>query len=165
MNTKKWKSSSDVEELLKYVNDLAPESSIREFTIEMSRRVEHLCSNPFFATLLEFSGRRASGAYQTKELEKLRAKGSKIYESLYPGHGAPSVAALAYSTIASAAFTESALLSAINGSDFAALAMAQNEAEKAPDDEFDMVHDRVYKQERLTQSEMLKRQFSQFVLK
>ncbi|VTR97092.1 hypothetical protein [Tuwongella immobilis] len=130
---------------------------LRRFAAECCRRVSDLITDPIYLKLLEFAERRASNSPSQDQLTALRSEATRLYDTLYPGYGSPSAAALALTAVGEAAFTDSSADAAISASSTAAEARATAAAMAVDDDRYDDTHDETYADERQCQLAMLKR--------
>ena len=156
----KWEKLNDVDEILRSANALASPPILRKFAVDLCRRITKLCTDPSMEKIIELGRKRAEGSITNKELDDVGESFDEVYNSLYPGHGEPSTAALAYCAAGEVAFTESDLDSAINAACFAARTVASAKADKASDDEYDNVFEKTYQSERQAQVKLLKKYLS-----
>jgi hypothetical protein len=129
---------------------------LRRFACECSRRVLHICDDKVMPKLLAFAIKRISKKPAPKSLKRIGAESTRLYDSLYPGHSAPSAAVLALSAVGEAAFTESALTAATNAASFAADALGSFLASDADEELYDEVYSEAYNTERIAQIELLR---------
>ena len=149
--------SNDPEALLETLGEQLDENQLRQFGCVCCRRVAELCPDPIFLKLLEFAEARAAGKKKGEPPAKLQSEMDKVYDSLYPGYGSPSPAALALTAVGEVVFTESALDAALNASSTAADAAAVSAAEGVDDDEYDAMSEETYAVERTWQAEQLRK--------
>lgn len=153
------KEANDPELLLETLGEELDENQLRRFGCVCCRRVAELCPEPIFLKLLEFAEERAAGKKKgaAETSAKLQAEMDKVYDSLYPGYGSPSPAALALTAVGEVVFTVSALDAALNASSTAADAAAVAATEGVDDEEYDDVSEETYAAERAWQAEQLRR--------
>ena len=149
--------TADVEKMLRHLANIIPVDNLRLFGCQCCRNITTTCKDDLFEELIDFGQSRSCGLLDTDRLALLRTKASNIYDRLYPGYGAPSAKALAFSAAGEVAFTESSLIAAINAAEFAAKTAGTVAAGTSSDIDFDLAFERAYASERAIQMQLLKR--------
>jgi hypothetical protein len=159
MTRREWETCDDAVALVKLGNSALDDSALRQFAYQCCRRAIPLFPNSLVADLLAFGERRASEFQIDSELKSMRDKCTELYDSVYPGYGAPSPRALVLSAVGEIAFTESALKATTNACTTAAEAVAVAAGLAAPESQYDWAHDKALAKETAAQAAIFRSLF------
>lgn len=147
MKKNEWDQSQDVEALIRFASQYVSSKELLAMAVVCCRELLPFIPGPIAQRLLEVARNRTEGTLSPEALKTARAESEVLYNQLYPGFGAPSVAALALTAIGELAFTRDEVQATVSALTTATEAKAVAAGLAASGALYDQAHDAEFKQE------------------